>query len=202
MWHFFPPASEVEFRAAYFAKTSTDLTSDALANIQCFFHWGNAGFVCIIDDTPDFDMSDYHSPQPKMITYIGNISKSDDIPVSLDGHKIIGGGFQQRGKETRCWISLDNLCERFFVPKSIKDRLLAEARCRSTHSNKDATEYTLDFLAGCRLIRPDEDIIRVTDCANKEIRLWIVNALGEMMILPPETSRSEGARTSKRQRIN
>jgi hypothetical protein len=210
MWHWMPGASEVEFRAAYFRKTSKELTSDALASIKCTFHWGNAGWVCSIDDTADVaeiegDTSDETMsdamPQPGII-HIGNISKSDDIPVSIDGHKIIGGGFQKRGKETRCWISLHGFCERFFVPKSIKDRLLAEARSRSTDSNKDVTEYNLDYLACCRLIRPDEDIIRVTDCANKEIRLWIVSALGEMMVLPPETSRSEGARASKRQRID
>jgi hypothetical protein len=204
-WFWMPAASEVDFRAGYFRKTSTELTSNALASIECTFHWGNAGFVCSIDgttnaaeiegNTSDDTMSDAppRSTHPVVIR-IGNISKSGDIPISLDGHVIETGGFKQRGKDTLCYLSLRGFCERFFVPKSIKDRLLAEAKSRSIESNLDAVDYTLHFLAGSRLLRPDNAMIGVTGYANAESRMWIVNTLGAMQVLPPETSRSEGRR--------
>jgi hypothetical protein len=205
MWHWMPPASEIDFRATYFRTTSNELTADALANIQSTFHWGHAGFVCSIDGTTDAaeiegnSADDTMSDAPPSSTHpgvirIGNISKSGDIPISLDGHEIETGGFKQRGKDTLCYISFRGFCERFFVPKSIKDRLLAEAKCRSTDSDLDAVDYTLDFLAGSRLIRPDNAMIGVTGYANAEPRMWIVDALSAMQVLPPETSRSEGKR--------
>jgi len=205
-WHWMPLASELEFRKVYRLKSGKELTPDALPNIKCTFHWGNAGFVCSFDDIVDateIEGNTSNAPPHAIIPgtmHIGNISKSTDIPVSINGHLIETGGFQQRGKETRCFISLKGLVERFFLPGSIKDHLLALAKSKSIARNINIDQYTLDFLAGCRLIRPDDDMIRITDYVNREPRMWIMDPSEKIVVLPRETSRSEGARESKRQK--
>jgi len=208
LWHWMPLASELEFRKAYLHKTGKELTPDVLPTIKCTFHWGNAGFVCSFDDIIDAtfvegNTSDAppHAIIPRTM-HIGNISKSTDIPVSVNGHVIETGGFQQRGKETRGFISLNGLVERFFLPGSIKDHLLALAKSKSIAKHSNIENYTLDFLEGCRLIKPDNDMTRITDYVNREPRMWILDPLGEIVVMPKETSRAEGARETKRQKVS
>jgi hypothetical protein len=207
-WHWMPLSSELEFRMAHLHKTGKELTQDVLQTIKCTFHWGNAGFVCSIDDIIDATLvqgntsdAPNHTTNPRTM-HIGNMSKSTDIPVSVNGHVIETGGFQQRGKETRCFIALKGIIERFFLPGSIKDHLLAVAKSKSTFKNSNIDSYTLDFLEGYRLIKPDNDMIRITDYVNSEPRMWIVDPLGEIVVKPKETSRSEGSRETKRQKIS
>jgi hypothetical protein len=194
-WFWLPPAWEAEIRKHVFGKT----------NVDCTFRWGPSGFVCSIDHTTDADpastseddMSD--SPPCSAATlktiHVGNVSGAGDIPPSIDGHEIETGGFMQRkGKQPSCYLSLRGNCERFWITKSLSERLFADAKAECAQSSIDPIGYSLDYLAGCRLVKPDNDKIGVTGYSNPEYRMRIVKASGDVLMEQPETSRSTGKR--------
>jgi hypothetical protein len=206
-----PRAWEAEIREHVFGKK----------NVDCTFRWGPSGFVCSINhttdadpaSTPEDDMSD--SPPCSTATlktiHIGNISGAGDIPPSIDGHEIETGGFiHRKGNQPSCYLSLRGNCERFWIAKSLSEHLFAKAKTECAQNSIDPIDYRLDYLAGYRLVKPDNDKIGVTGYANPEHRMWIVEATGDILMEQPETSRSAGKRqashdgvggSSKKQRI-
>jgi hypothetical protein len=189
-------------------------------NVNCTFRWGPSGFVCAVEDTTDaapvrtsedtLGESPRCSAKPTPI-HIGAFAAASDIPISINGHEIQSGGFVKRkGTEPSCFLSLRGFVERFWIPKSLADRLYYEAKKESGQSNLAPSDYSLDgFLAGCRLIKPDNDLIRVSGNRNIEQRMWIVTDTDELLVEQQETSRSKGKReasnsvdggSSKRQR--
>jgi hypothetical protein len=192
-----PSACEAYIREHVFGKTY----------VNCTFRWGPSGFVCAIDattddaftSTPEDAMSDSLpcAARPPT-THFGNISCAADIPPSIEGHIIeIGGFVQRKGNQPTCYLSLRGFCERFWIPKSLSESLFAEAKATSAHGSIDLTNYRLDNLAGCKLIKPDNDKIGVTRCANAENRMWIESNEGEVIAQQLETSRSMGERQER-----
>jgi len=153
-------------------------------NISCPFRWGALGFVCAVEDTADAvsagtsedTMGDAPrcSAKPKPI-HIGGFAAASDIAISTEGHEIQSGGFVRRkGTEPSCFLSLRGFCERFWIPRSLTARLFAEAKAASSKTSLDPSDYdySLDeYLAGCRLVKPDNDTIRVTGNPNPEERM-------------------------------
>jgi hypothetical protein len=175
-------------------------------HVDCLFRWANTGFICTLTDsepasTPEDAMSDIRPRSAKDTTiYLGKISSAADIPLSKDGHghEIKSGGFiKKKGPQPSCFLSLRGLYERFWIAKSISDRLFAEVKAESGQNNLDPSKYSLDnYLAGCRLIKPDSLKIGVKGYPNPEQRMWIEDATGVVLVEQEETSRSQGKRSA------
>ena len=199
-WFWLPPAWDAEIREHVFGKT----------NVDCTFRWGPSGFVCSIaveeqpsalelwrNDTDNMTpmFHSFSSTATLKRIHVGNVSGAGDIPPSIDGHEIETGGFiQRKGKQPSCYLSLRGNCERFWITKSLSERLFADAKAECVQSSIDPIGYRLDYLAGCRLVKPDNDKIGVTGYANPEYRMRIVKASGDVLMEQPETSRSTGKR--------
>jgi hypothetical protein len=201
-WFWLPSAWEAEIKEHVFGKT----------DVVCIFRWGASGFVCSIHPTSNYPPCSAATSKQYPI-YVGNIYASGDIPVSFDGHEIETGGFVQRkGEQPSCFLALRGFCERFWIPRSLSQKLFALAKTKCSESI-DPINYKLSFLATCRLVKPDNDKIGVPGLRNSEHRMWIREKDSNNILLQQlETSRSMVKREgrhgsvdtetkSKRQRI-
>jgi hypothetical protein len=126
----------------------------------------------------------------KKIPICDGIQNSTDglVHVSTDGIEITSGGFKmKKGKIPSCYLSFRGMVERFWLPSSFAKRFW---NTRSGNRNLDPTDYNLDYLAGCRLIKPDNIMIGVSTCPNAEYRMWIVSANGEVQAQQTESGPS------------
>ena len=176
--------------AALLAPSALELWRNDADNMRPMFH---------IEDSAKSGDDMVDSPPCPAATlktiHVGNVSGAGDIPVSIEGHEIESGGFMQRkGNQPTCYLSLRGSCERFWIPKSLSERLFADAKAECVQSSIDPIGYSLDYLAGCRLVKPDNDKIGVTGNANSEYRMRIVKPSGDVLMEQPETSRSTGKR--------
>ena len=222
-WYWLPQKWHEDVLKYVFGKT----------DVECIFCWGSSSLVCefnaVTADTTAVHMTDVAEYTTTIVQYtpipanpqtqpihIGTISPMKNIPISTDGIEIVSGGFKQRrGKIPSCYVSFRGMVERFWLSHTYADRFW---NTRLGDRNLEPTDYNLDFLAGCRLIRPDNVWIGVSLNPNPEPRMWIVNADGQVQVMQDESAPSLTTRnatssldsgclvaiehSNKRQRIN
>jgi hypothetical protein len=196
-WYWLPPKWQENVLEYVFDKT----------DFECIFCWGTSSLVCEFrpvtktttstTDDANMDFTPANATaHPAIETtspiQVGNISCIDSIPIVDEGLEITSGGFvMRRGKKPSCFLSFRGMIERFWVPTSIADSLLFEAKTRSTQINLDNTSYNLECIAGWRLIRGRDDCkIGVTGVPNPEHRMYIVNASGDVQVQQREAKPS------------
>jgi hypothetical protein len=175
-------------------------------NVDCTFQWGPSGFVCAINAIPDAETAITPTEAPlkpvtdtPQILYTGAVAASAKIPVSIHGHIIESGGFVKRnGEKPQCFIALVGELKRFWLPASLSERMFHMTKSKFARPNTDYINYKLDYLAGCLLVKPDNNKIGVSGHSNAEHKMWVVDAsTGAIVVDQQETPSSVAKRKNE-----
>ena len=186
-------------------------------NVIILVRWGQRGFECMVEnhdttvsillapsggtstgtDTLNDRAHDRLQPETNPSTqtqFIGQPSRSDQIPVQNHPHVIHNLGFRKaKGDKLSSYVMLES--GYYWLPKSLTERIIMKMESETGRSvTNDSVDHQQCFLNSFFLCRTENCRIGVTGHPNPEPLISITDKTGEVIISQPETMNSRKKR--------